>query len=171
MSPCGAITTGRHLRKLMDISTHQTHALSEFNTLSADVLSSRFSGLTLAEYVTARGYFCNINHSQSCIECKSMIQAGKMVLEDGIVPLADVFKAVFPTVTYHSLNAKRRLLQMPVVAIRVKGLLNGQSKLYLMEKVEGLDYGQLANFCVKTLNQRSKESQRRAETIVQNHRS
>ena len=65
----------------------------------------------------------------------------KMVLEDGIVPLADVFKAVFPTVTYHSLNAKRRLLQMPVVAIRVKGLLNGQSKLYLMEKVEGLDYG------------------------------
>lgn len=35
--------------------------------------------------------------------------------------MAIVFKTVFPNVTYHVLNAKRHLLQMPIVAICIWG--------------------------------------------------
>lgn len=47
---------------------------------------------------------------------------------------------MFPTVSYHSLNAKRRLLQMPSVCIRIHG------DLFLMEKISGLDYTTFASF-------------------------
>ena len=67
-----------------------------------------------------------------------------------------MFKAAFPTVTYHSVNAKRRLLQMPVVVIRIAGLLKGQGELYLMEKTE-FDYELLVNFLSKNIKQFSKK--------------
>lgn len=35
---------------------------------------------------------------------------------------------------------------MPVVVIHIEGLKKGQSELYLMEKIEGLNYGQQASF-------------------------
>ena len=159
MPPSGATTAGRHLSELVDIYLNsQTQVLSEFNTVSSDVFVSKFKGLTLQEHCAMREYFCSKNHDQiPCTQCKSMIQAAEMVLKNGIVPLAVVFKAAFPTVTYHSVNAKRRLLQMPVVAFRVKGLQKGQSQLYLMEKIEGLDYGQLANFLSKNIEQLSRK--------------
>ena len=50
-----------------------------------------------------------------------MIQAAEIVLKDGIFSMATVFKTVFPNVTYHTLNAKRHLLQMPIVAIHIWG--------------------------------------------------
>lgn len=59
-----------------------------------------------------------------------MITAGEMILKYGIVLTSDVFKTAFLTVTYHSVNAKRRLLQMPVIAIHVKGVREGQTILY-----------------------------------------
>ena len=49
-----------------------------------------------------------------------MIQAAQMILNNGIVPMSDVVRLAFPGVTYHSLNAKRRLLQMPIVAFALK---------------------------------------------------
>ena len=48
--------------------------------------------------------------------------------------MATVFKTIHPNVTYHAQNAKRRLLQMPVVAIRI------WRELYLMEKISGLNF-------------------------------
>lgn len=99
----------------------KSQELSSFNVVSSDVFISKFKGLTLREYCTVRKYYCENHHLIPCPECKSIIQAAEMVLKDGIVSLAAVFKAAFPTVTYHSVNAKGRLLQMPVVAFRVKG--------------------------------------------------
>ena len=71
----------------------------------------------------------------------TMIHAAIIVLEEGIVTLKHVF-TIFPSATYHTINAKRRLLQMPLVAIR----LQYTKELYLMEKVDGLDYEKLVKF-------------------------
>ena len=68
-----------------------------------------------------------------------MINAAKIVLHEGIVPLSRVFKSVFPNATYHSGNAKRRLLQMPLVAMHI------QNELFLIEKIKGLEYSLLAS--------------------------
>ena len=106
--PCTATTARRHLTKLVDIDLHsQTQALTEYDTVSSDVFTSKFRGLTLPEYCAVRDYYCRENHNQiHCTECKSMIQAAEMVLKNGIVSLAVVIKPAFPTVT--TLNAKRR---------------------------------------------------------------
>ena len=58
-----------------------------------------------------------------------MIQAAQIIVDRGIVPVSTVFKQVFPTITYTSSNAKRRLLQMPAVAFQIKKQ-KGQSELY-----------------------------------------
>ena len=51
--------------------------------------------------------------------------------------MASVFRKVYPNVTYISANAKRRLLQLPIVAVCiVNSAKNNQSELYLMKKFE-----------------------------------
>ena len=65
-----------------------------------------------------------------------MIRAAIIVLEEGIITLKHVFTTIFPFVTY---NAKHRLLQMPLVAIR----LQYAKELYL---IDCLDYEKLVKF-------------------------
>ena len=60
--------------------------------------------------------------------------------------MAEVFRSAFHSVTYHSLNAKRRLLQMPLIAFRVRNANNGNSELFLMERIDGVDYEALGCF-------------------------
>lgn len=112
--------------------------LSEYKTINNDIYASKIDGLTLEEYCLARKYLCSTQHNQC--DCNAMIQAANVILKDGIVSMATVFKTIYPNVTYHAQNAKRRLLQMPVVAIRIWG------ELYLMEKISGLNYSAIIGF-------------------------
>lgn len=111
--------------------------LSEYETINSDIYASKIDGLTLEEYCLARKYLCSTQHNDC--DCDSMIQAANIVLKDGIISMATVFKTIYPNVTY-ALNARRRLLQMPMVAIRIWG------ELYLMEKVNGLNYSAIITF-------------------------
>lgn len=104
-----------------------------------------------------------------------MIQAAQIILDRGIVPLSAVFKQVFPTITYTSANAKRRLLQMPVAAFQIKGQ-KGQRDLYLMEKVNGVNYERLACFFTENIQRAvrehgiTKEELKQLLTLTQNER-
>lgn len=64
--------------------------------------------------------------------------------------MVEVFKSSFQSVTYHTLNAKRRLLQMPLVALRICNAMSGMGELYLMEKIPGVDCEHLAEFLTQT---------------------
>ena len=76
------------------------------------------------------------------------------------MPLAVVFKAAFPTVTYHSVHAKQRLLQLLLAVIHiVKDRQKHQSELYLMEKIVGLEYGKLAGFLSRNFEVLSRKKQ------------
>ena len=121
----------------MDIYTdYQSQSLSDYNVIASDVYTSKFAELNLKEYCTARMYHCTLKHSSSpCDNCQSMINAAKMVWRDGVVSLPVLFRASVPKLTYHSVNAKRRLLQMPLVIFRVKKSQKHQSELFVMEKV------------------------------------
>ena len=66
-----------------------------------------------------------------------------MVLEDGVVSLADAFKSAFPGFTYKSSTAKRMLLQMPLVAVHMGDIASGTSKVHLIEYLPRVDYTQL----------------------------
>ena len=69
-----------------------------------------------------------------------MIKVANLVIEAGVCSLHSVFKAAFPSVTYHTMNAKRKLLQMPLVAFQ------GNKEVFLMELVEGVDYLKVVHF-------------------------
>ena len=129
-------------RPISELSTQYSYLektnLSDYITLTENIYASKVTGLTLSEYCKARRFHC-INNHKKCSECNSMIHAAIIVLEEGIVTLKHVFTTIFPFVTY---NAKHHLLQMPLVAIR----LQYAKELYLMEKVDGLDYEKLVKF-------------------------
>lgn len=57
--------------------------------------------------------------------------------ENGCVQLAKAFKLGFPNVAYHTYSAKRKVLKMPVAALRVG---SGKSEVYLSK---GVNYQQL----------------------------
>ena len=64
-------------------------------------------------------------------------------MQDHIYSLCDIFKSSFPGVTYTADNAKRKLLQMPLVALRLGQPSSGTSKLIVMEKFPHLNYQSL----------------------------
>ena len=86
---------------------------------------------------------CETN--QKFCNCKALINCAITVLNVGIISLSQVFRNNFPNVTYHSFNAIRRLIQMPIVLFPVCG------QLYIMEKVQGLSYSHLSKFLTSRL--------------------
>jgi len=91
-----------------------------------------------------------------------MLTTAEMVLDKGIVPLSLVFRTAFPDVTYGATPAKQRLLQMPLVVIRIGEPHRGNSQLYIMEYVHGMNYVNLSQFWNFTYST-SKDQQRRDE--------
>ena len=176
MPPCGSDATGRPLNELVNTYIHcRGQGLSEYDTVSEGIYVSKVQGLTLVEYCTARKYHCKQNHDQPCTNCMSMIQAAQIIVDRGIVPVSTIFKQVFPTITYTSSNAKRHLLQMPAVAFQIKKQ-KGQSELYLMEKVNGVNYERLAYFFTENIQKVvrehgiTKEELKKLLTLTQNER-
>ena len=132
---------GRPNDTLLQIFIQNKHLSgSNFQRLSTKVSISNFNKLSLLDYCTARAECCSNYHSAQCTLCCALIKAATLVLEAGVCSLHSVFKAAFPFVTYHTLNAKRKLLQMPLVAFQ------GNKEIFLMELVEGVDYLKVVHF-------------------------
>lgn len=157
---------GRQLSELVDVyEQNKKQTPSEYKTIDSNIYSSKVVGLTLHEYCIARKHYCKEKHlpyhatqvspalsTHTSCDCNAMIKAAEIVIQEGIVTLSSVFKAVFPNVTYQSHNAKSRLLAMPVVAICLIG------ELYLLEKNDNFDYSALLRFFNKQLSQSTAKS-------------
>lgn len=75
-----------------------------------------------------------------------MLTAAEMVLDKWIIPLSLMFRTAFRDVTYGATPAKQCLLQMPLVVIRIGEPHRGNSQLYIMEYVQGMNYVNPAQF-------------------------
>ena len=121
--------------------------LSNYKQQSDSVSVSKLNLLSLQEYYQGRKTYCSLYHKKGlCPECTSMIKAAEIILEVGICTLSSVFGTVFPEVTYHTPYTKRRLLQMPVVAIRIQEPSSGRAETHVMELINGVDYLKLNHF-------------------------
>lgn len=69
-----------------------------------------------------------------------MLEVAKIVLEKGFVQLKAAFEIVSPQVRYRSLNAKRKLLQLPLAAIAVGTPSKGTHRVFLVEKQNHVKY-------------------------------
>ena len=72
-----------------------------------------------------------------------MLKVANTILEQGYCTLSDAFRLASPTVKYTAEHARRKLLQMPLVCIRIGDPSKGQSFSILMERFPGTDYTKL----------------------------
>ena len=77
--------------------------------------------------------------------CSSFVTVAHNVIKNGFVKLSQAFRSAFPHIAYHSHSAKRRLLQLPLVALCVSEAKSGLSEVYLFENSSGVDYRQFLN--------------------------
>ena len=73
-----------------------------------------------------------------------MFQVAKTVLDSGFCTLPDAFKVVSPNVAYNAERARRKLLHIPLVAVRVGQPESGQSMTLLLEFFSQVDYTKMS---------------------------
>ena len=110
-----------------------------FNYKSDNICYST-TDLHLTDFICALPHYCFTKHKNSCSKCPPLLQVAKTILDTGYMLLRDAFKSAFPSVTYHSNNAKMKLLRIPLVALRVGEVNSGVSNIYLME------YNKITNY-------------------------
>ena len=88
---------------------------------------STLSGLSMSNYVVARSTMCYRSHEQPCKICLSLLEVATTVLHNGFCTLRYAFSLTSPNVVYDTQIAKRKLLQMPLAAIRVGKPRSGTS--------------------------------------------
>ena len=69
-----------------------------------------------------------------------MLSAANIVLQEGYTTLAVAFRLASPTVTYTAERVKRKLLQMPLMCIRIGDPAKGNSQHILMENIPGVNH-------------------------------
>ena len=95
------------------------------------------------EFVAALAAHCLSAHTMPCNACNGLVMVGRTILEKGYIVLSDAFKLASPGVKYSAENARKKFLQMPLVAIRIGNPMKGHSFSVLMEMCAGLDYSKL----------------------------
>ena len=132
---------GRPVTELVYIySTESSKLLCDPQRICDSVYVSMFNQLSLSEYVLARTEHCKSKHKQACTRCTRMLQVATTVLQEGFCLLSSAFKTVSPTVKYQTDTARRLLLQMPLVSVRVGSPSSGKSFIVLIEKFQGTDF-------------------------------
>ena len=109
--------------------------------LSKDIKVSLMEGLSLSEYVAAKAENCTQKHKDNKVcSCDNLVQAGKVVLEQKIVPLSYLWNKCFTGMTYDCEKAQKRLLQIPLATLTIK------KRIYIVQKILNgsvLDYESL----------------------------
>lgn len=86
---------------------------------------SRLEGFTLDKYILTKENICYEEHKQPCTACIGLLSVAKQILDEGFIKLNEAFAMSTPGVKYKAKDAKRKLLQMPLAALKIK-----ESKTY-----------------------------------------
>lgn len=111
--------------------------------------------VSLKDFVDVRLRYCKEVHSSDCSECHSLVGVARDILDNGLVEVASVFRKHFPKVQYQSSKATRRLMQLPVVVFDICGAEQSfNTKLYAMERRQGVDYAEMIYLMRKAVPKR-----------------
>ena len=94
----------------------------------------------MPEYIAARTEYCHSAHKQPCCKCNKLLEIGKRILDKGYCTLSSAFRSAFPTAE----RARRALLQIPLVAVRIGNPSDGNAYTILMEKYQGVSYAKIS---------------------------
>ncbi len=142
-NPC----LGRPDSKLVELYTtccQKALCNSKLQKVSDSVHVSLVEGLSLSEYVRAREAHCAQFHKSPCAKCGSVIRVAQLVLTEGYCSLPLAFSIVSPGVKYSAETARRKLLQMPLVAVHVGNPSKGNLFTILLEHCHGVDNSRMS---------------------------
>ena len=114
--------------------------------------------MSLQQYVEVFSLFCKIKHLTPCTDCDLLLKVAKHIISEGYISLKHAIEISSPGITYTSLHARRKLLQMPVAAIGVGSKSEGTFSLYLVEKQAGTSHVVLQTLLNQVLQNRQKKS-------------
>lgn len=109
----------KSISELLDIFKEtKRRELTIVNVVNECVRESNFDTLTLEEYETALSFECRSFHSKCCTKCLPMQKVCKILIEEKCCALPMLWRRCFPG-KYDCEKAQRKLLQMPLAAIRI----------------------------------------------------
>ena len=112
--------------------------LSKLNNFT-DV--SRLDGFTLDMYILTKEKIGYEEHKQPCSGCIGLLSVAKWILDDSFINLNEAFRMSNPsTRKYKAKDTKRKLLQMPLAALRITE--SKSDAIYLVSKETNLDLTQ-----------------------------
>ena len=98
---------------------------------------SRLDGFTLDMYILTKEKICYEEHKQPCSGCIGLLSVTKRILDDGFINLNEAFRMSNPGIKYKAKDAKRKLLQMPLAALRITE--SKSDAIYLVSKETNLE--------------------------------
>lgn len=96
--------------------------------------------MTMQDFIAVRKLYCEKTHDNPCAECKNLISAAEEILKSVVVDLKSLSLSHLKISSYRSDKAIRRIMQLPVVVIRLCLNGPGSQKLYVTEKMKGVEY-------------------------------
>ena len=105
---------------------------------------SRMKSVSLEEYSAYRAKYCMMYHKNQCSACLPLMNMASHIIQEGIVKVSEVYKREFPATKYQSDKAVRRLIQLPVVILKLE-------HLFVTELKPDLDYRTLIDWIKKTM--------------------
>ena len=97
----------------------------------------------MSEYVIARSAVCDQNHIQPCMTCQPLLKVATTVVQNGFCTLRYAFNLT-SNAAYDTEIAKRKLLQMPLAAIRIGKPCSGTSLTLLIEHNPSIDFQKMS---------------------------
>ena len=108
-------------------------------TVGQEICVSAFEGLSLEEYVEVRSLVCSTTQKQPCENCCGLLQVGNEALRKGFCGLSQLVMA-YPGAAYRPWDARRRMLQMPLVSDEIGNRSRGTYYIFLVEKQDHVKY-------------------------------
>ena len=80
---------------------------------------SLLTELSLADHIIAHSDYCQVVHDEQCLICSPMLTVANRVIQNGFCTLAEAHHMVSLDQKFRADSARNKLLQMPLVCIRV----------------------------------------------------
>ena len=118
------------------VSLKSFQDLSHYIKLDDFTDVSRLDGFSLDMYIVTKENICYEEHKQPCKAWVGLIGVAKQILQKGFLKLNEAFTMSSPGIKYKAKDAKRKLLQMPLAALRIKEA--NSDAIYLVAKGSNL---------------------------------
>ena len=141
------VELGGRINELINLYTQQSKKQlcdNSVQKVSDTVYVSLVEHLSLSDYIIARRAFCDLMHTAPCTTCEQMLMVAQIVSNDRYCSLCRAYSIVSPDTEYHSFNARRKLLQMPLVSVCVGDPAKGRSFTILIEHSHGANYSRMS---------------------------